>query len=543
MIDHISIRDFAIIDNVEVDFDKGLSIITGETGSGKSILVTAISLALGSRADSSYVRNGKDRAVVELIATLGDEEILISREVNAVGKNLCRINGELVTLSQLAEKCREIADIHGQYDNQSLMDQETHINIVDGYHHQIIQPLKKEYEEKYLDYTKAKNSLRELLLLEKDNARKIDFYKYELEEINSANPVPGEDVKLSERLSLLQNSEKLFDYLKTAYEGVSGTEKSVGAYSEIGKTVDNLENISEYSSGIQSLLEESREIYYKLEDIMYSLRDLLGEMTYDPSEIDEIIERLNLLDSLKRKYSEDGKSIDSVLSYRDNIAEQLSQIENFDDEKRKLEDLYNYAKGALLKKGKELSSARKESAFELKEKIKAELKDLNFQDSDVDIILIPENSPGENGLEKAEILITTNIGEPLKPLAKTSSGGEISRIMLAIKNITAAYDGIPTLIFDEIDQGISGKTAAIVGKKLREIASNHQVICITHLPQIAAMADDSFRIYKESDEKKTYTYVQRLSEEEKVLEIARLLGGETISVTAIENAKALIETH
>lgn len=542
MIDHISIRDFAIIDNVEVDFSDGLSIITGETGSGKSILVTAISLALGSRADSSYVRSGKDKALVQLSATLegadGLEEIVISREVSSAGKNLCKLNGRIVTLTELAEKCKEIADIHGQYDNQSLLDPETHLGLLDEFHKEKIRPLLNSYELCYKDYLEKKRALDELLSMEEDSIKKADFYRFELNEIEKTSPVLGEDEELEARLGILQNSEKIFDSANSAYQSLQGER---GAYSSLGTTVDSLEHICEYSPTIQNLLEETRDIYYRLEDISSSLRDLVESMTYDPDEIDTIISRLSVLDNLKKKYSGNSGSIQGVISYRDKIKKELDQIENFDQEKSRLEKEFLASKEKLLSLGSNLTKERQRGADILRKEILNQLKDLSFQDADLKISFTPLETPSPSGLETAEILITVNVGEPLKPLSKTSSGGEISRIMLAIKSITADYDKVPTLIFDEIDQGISGKTAAIVGKKLLEISKSHQVICITHLPQIAALSDNSYRIFKESDESKTYTHIEKLKEESKVLEIARLLGGETITDTAIENAKELMK--
>ena len=538
MIDHISIKDFAIIDNVDVDFGPGLSIITGETGSGKSILVTAISLALGSRADSTYVRNGKDKAIVEMTASHNGEAIVISREVNSSGKNLCKLNGRIVTLSELAETCREIADIHGQYDNQSLLNPDNHVDIIDNYKKTSIGPLKEDYQNKYQQFNIKKNELNKLLNAENDNIRKEDFYRFEINEIEKADPIIGEDKDLSDRLSILQNSEKIFGSIKDSYEDLDG---SNGAYIKIGNGMNHLERVADVSETLQGMLEELRDIYYRLEDVNTSMSRIMEDLVYDPGEIDSIIERLNVLDSLKRKYSGGSNSIEAVLDYYENIKIDLSRIENFDFEKEGLLKEYNKAKEELLIAGDNLRTKRSEIAEELKNKILKELKDLNFDNSDLAIVNTPLGEPGPNGMETWEISITTNIGEPLKPLAKTSSGGEISRIMLAIKNITAAYDNLETLIFDEIDQGISGKTAAIVGKKLKEISDSHQVICITHLPQIAAKGDSNYRIFKESQESKTYTHIQKLDDDSRIMEIARLLGGETITEKAINNAKELIE--
>ena len=544
MIEHISIKDFAIIDNVEVDFDKGLSIITGETGSGKSILVTAISLALGSRADSSYVRNGKEKAIVQLKASLNfgqpnEEEVVLSREISSAGKNLCKINGSIVTLGELVEKCKDIADIHGQYDNQSLLDSDNHILILDNYCRDDIGPILEDYETAYDRFIASSRELKSLLSLEADNLKKADFYRYELEEIDKASIEIGEDVILKDRLSILQNSEKIFEKLKSAYEEFDG---NAGAYTSVGRASQNLESISQYSEEINSLLEATNDVYFKLEDITSSIRSILEGLSFDPKETDAAIERLDLLENLKKKYSGDKDSLEEVLAYRDKIEKELSRIDNYDEEKERLTKEYKQAKEKLYNIGSLLTDARKIGAAKLSKHILSELSDLNFLNSDLKIEITESPEPTPQGMDIVEILISTNTGEPLKPLVKTASGGEISRIMLAIKNVTAQYDSIPTLIFDEIDQGISGKTAAIVGRKLKEISKNRQVICITHLPQIAAKADTGYRIYKETDDQKTFTHIDKLDSDEQVLEIARLLGGEEITEKALANAKELLES-
>ena len=539
MIDHVSIQNFAIIDNVEVDFHQGLSIITGETGSGKSILVTAISLALGSRADSSYVRTGMDKAIIELAAAIDGESWIISREISAQGKNLCKINGRMVTLAELTEKCREIADIHGQYDNQSLLNPDNHIGIIDEYLSDEITPIKNSYSSAYSEYQDAKNKLNALLSLESENARKLDFYRYEIKEIEDADPVTGEDLKLSDRLAILKNSEKIFDKAGRASEDLSGAN---GALTSLGNAVNSLTDISSYSDTITKILEEINDTYYRLEELSQDMRQLLDDISFEPGEIDHVIERLNTLDNLKKKYSDGTGTIEKVLEYRDKISSEINVIENYDEEKTQLESRLQKKEEELLKVGEALTKARLKSAYNLKQNILRELADLNFATAELEIEFRPLDSPSPNGMETLEILITTNPGEPLKPLAKTSSGGELSRIMLAIKTVISDYDGIPTLIFDEIDQGISGKTAAVVGKKMREISKKHQILCITHLPQIAAAADTSYRIFKESDTSSTYTHLEELNAEAKVLEIARLLGGEEITKSAIDNATELIST-
>lgn len=538
MIEHISIRDFAIIENAEVDFRGGLSVITGETGSGKSIVITAISLALGSRADSSYVRNGREKAVIQLSGTLDGEETVLTREISSQGRNLCRVDGNLVTLSELAARASLMADIHGQYDNQSLLDPANHLAILDGFGRDRIRPAMAEYSKLYDVHREKRSALDRLLAMEAESARRADFYRYEIKEIDSVRPVPGEDEELASRVSLLKNSGRIFESISSAYERTEGDR---GALTALGIAMEDLESVSSYTPELGRLSGEMNDLYYRLEDLTGSLRQVMDSLTFSPDELDRSIERLSKLEDLKKKYAPAGDLAD-VISYRDRIASELDTIENLDSEKERLRRDEAEALTALRESGKRLSSIRKDEAERLSSLIERELLDLNFSEADFSASLIPSEAPLPTGLETCEFLISANRGEPLRPLAKTASGGELSRIMLAIKAVTSSFDGIPTLIFDEIDQGISGKTAYVVGHKLREIAKTHQVICITHLPQIAAQADESYRIYKDSDLCSTYTHVDHLDAEGQVREIARLLGGETVTETTLENARELIRT-
>lgn len=538
MIDHISIKNFAIIENTEIDFQEGLNIITGETGSGKSIVIESISLALGSRADSSYVRTGADKAIIQLAGTLDNEDVVLTREISASGKNLCRHNGQIVTLSQLSQIARKLADIHGQYDNQSLLNPDYHIVLVDAYRHQIIDPQKEAVAGAYSRYAQIRAELGQLLSSEKENRRKMDFYRYEADEIEKAALRIGEDQELEDRISLLQNSEKIYENIEKAYAILY--DESPSAMEGLHAGLRSIEEISGFSNEISALGQEFSDLYYRLEDVCRGLRDVKDSLTFNPSELDEAISRLDLIDGLKKKY---GDSIEEILAYYDKISAALSTIENFDEHKMELEKSLKESAVALRTACAALTEARKESAALLSEKIQKELVDLNFADAKLDIQIHPLEKPTENGMDQVEILITTNRGEPMKPLTRVASGGEMSRIMLAFKNVISSYDGIPTLIFDEIDTGISGITASIVGKKLKEISKEHQIICITHLPQIAACGDHNYRIYKESDETSTYTNVDALSEDEKVHEIARLLGGATITETTLKSAKELIQSQ
>lgn len=536
MINHISITNFAIIANTEIDFNEGLNIVTGETGSGKSIVIEAISLALGSRADSAFVRHGADKAVVQLAGDLDGKDVVITREVSAAGKNLCKLNGQLVTLGELSETCKKIADIHGQYDNQSLLNVENHVKLVDSYLGDKITPIKDRFNQAYGKYHELKSKLSKLLSMEADNMKKMDFYRFEKAEIDKAELSLGEDGSLEERISLLQNSEKIFAGIETAYELLN--EGEISAMSSLGNSLHALQGISEYSKEVSSLTENFSDIYYRLEDISSALRDVREKITFTPEELDSAISRLDLIENLKKKY---GSTIEEVLMYRNKITEELDQIQNYDEIKASLETQVAETYDALKIQAGLLTEARKLSAGKLEQAIEKELHDLNFQSAKLSIAFETPETIGPDGNDIIEILMTTNKGEPLKPLVKIASGGEISRIMLAIKNISGSYDNIPTMIFDEIDAGISGITASIVGRKLCEISKNHQIICITHLPQIAATGDTNYRIYKESDENSTFTRVEKLTENEKIDEIARLLGGEKITETTRQNARELIE--
>ena len=535
MINHISIKNFAIIENADVDFEPGLNIVTGETGSGKSILIEAVSLALGSRADSSCIRTGCEKAVVQLLGELDGEEILISREVSASGKNLCRLNGELVTLTQLNQVCRKLADIHGQYDNQSLLDPDSHIALLDSYRSKESFPVKEQVSQLFHLFAAKKRELASLLSFEKENARKKDFYRFEMAEIDKAEPLPGEDDALADKISILQNSEKIYENIERTYTMLF--EENPSVLDGLGVGLHALESIASYSKEIDALSQDFSDLYYRLQDIGHSLSSMREQTVFSPAELDAAIARMDTLDNLKKKY---GDTIEEVLAYRDRIAAELDVIENFDDQKKQLEAEALDAKHQLEAACQVLTQIRQRTAAELAQKMEAELIGLNFTDAKVQIAFRPLSAPGENGADSVEILISTNKGEPLKPLAKTASGGEMSRIMLAIKNIISSYDRIPTLIFDEIDNGISGITASIVGQKLKEIAQSHQIICITHLPQIAACGKHNYRIFKQSDSEKTFTTVEALTEEEKVREIARLLGGSTITETTLQSARELI---
>lgn len=535
MIQHLLIQNFAIISNTEIDFKDGLSIITGETGSGKSIVIQAISLALGARADSSFVRSGENKAIIQLQAEYQDKDYIITREISRNGKNVCKINGSLVTLSEVSSLAKKIADIHGQYDNQQILDPEQHIKLLDSYGLDEIDPVKSDFQLIYEKYKNARLKLNELTSKERESRKKADFYRFEAEEIEKADLKPGEDLELSERISLLQNSEKIFRSLEQAYQALEGEEQSVMAALSYAK--ESLSSISSYSGELKDIFKDTENSYYILQDVISKISILRENQDFEPQELDIAISRLVLIDNLKKKY---GDTIDDILIYHNKIKNNLSTFENFEEIKVKLTNEVNENLVLLKEKAVLLSDVRRKKAEALSLEIEQELHDLNFSDAKFEIKISPASAITATGRDNVEIFISTNKGEPLKPLIKVASGGEISRIMLAIKNITGNTDNIHTLIFDEIDAGISGKTASIIGKKLKKISQKHQIICITHLPQIAAAGDNNYRIYKKSDDNSTHTFVEELEEDAAVREIARLIGGETITATTLTGAKELM---
>lgn len=536
MIRHLKIRDFAIIENTEMDFHDGLNIITGETGAGKSIVIEAVSLALGSRADTAFVRSGREKAIVQMIAEHDGEEYIITREISASGKNICRINDEIVTLASLNQLCRKLADIHGQYDHQSLLDPDHHIHLVDMYRSDEILPVKETVKKAYDDYSALRSRLKALLTDAARDKRQRDFMQYEFDELTDAALRSGEDSELEERIALLQNSERIYESLAGAYYAAEDSENSV--LSSLKQITDTVAQVSSFSGDLGALSSRLSEIYYEFEDIASSIRESRDSAVFSPEELDQAIARLDAIDHLKSKH---GKTLDELISYRDELDQKLADIEGADSLKEEMEAELSSLRGELISACERLSAVRRASASELEQKISAELRDLNFNDAVFAIEFKKAEAFTSNGSDAVEFMISTNRGEPLKPLSRIASGGEMSRIMLAFKKIIGDYDEIPTMIFDEIDSGISGITASVVGRKLTEIAGTHQIICITHLPQIAACGAHNYRISKSSDESMTYTTVTELSRDEKIREIARLLGGANITDTTIKSAAELVE--
>ncbi|MGI6751022.1 MAG: DNA repair protein RecN [Anaerovoracaceae bacterium] len=557
MITHIEIRNFAIIDHLSLDFHQGFNIITGETGAGKSILIEAISMALGNRADTTLVRSGSDKAIIELTVSTHDpialemlkenhllegqvkeSTFIISREIYSSGKSLCRIDGSIVSLNFLKMLCGRIADIHGQYDHQSLLNPERHINLLDRYGEDLIGPPMENVTILYEEYITAKREYDDLEKNSAERERRRDFMQFELDEIHAIAPMPEEDDALNKELIVLKNGELIKEKLSYAFEYLSAGDPSTDSL--MSKAISSLKEIENLSDEVGQLANTISDCYYRLEDAAGQLRRLGDNVEVSEERLNQVVLRLDLLNNLKRKY---GGSLQKVIAYGDELREQLQKVENHQSIQKDLYKKMELQREMLSEASLHLTRQRKKAALKLEKEICEELKDLNFKDATFSIHFHDTHEPafGSRGWDRIEFLFSPNKGEPEKPLAKIASGGEISRIMLAFKRIIGEYDLIPTLIFDEIDTGISGVTASIVGRKLLDISSRLQVICITHLAQIAAFGDHHFRIEKMESQGRINTTVIPLKPSEKAAEIARLLGGIQVTDLTMKNAEELIQ--
>lgn len=537
MIDQIIIDNFATIGHLSFDPGDGFNVITGETGAGKSVLVTAISTVLGDRADTSMVRTGADKAFIQIAGSKNGEDVIVSREILSSGKSISKLNGEMVTLSRLREFCADWVDIHGQYDNQQILNPDNHILITDRFHSGSIAGELEKMSVLYTEYKAAKKEYDDILASEADALRQKDYYEYEFNYIDSLGLKPGEDEELKERLALIKNSANIYSALHSSYEILYGMDESV--LSALGKVSSELSSVESYSEAISTLSQETNDAFYRLQDVAERLRSMESSLSFSESDMDSISERLSAIEDAKRKYN---KSIDEIISYGDELSSRLEMILNFDGEKKRLADNANKKYAELEEQASHVSKIRHIIAEKLQSSMERELADLEFANSEFRIDIQKNDEIGPLGFDKVEFLISTNPGEPLMPLARIASGGEISRIMLAFKHIIGESDSVETMIFDEIDTGISGRTALVVGKKLSEIAEHRQILSVTHLPQIAAYGDDNFLITKSIDGSKPYTDISHLDAEAKVRMIATLFSGSDSDESAISAARELINS-
>lgn len=534
MLDRIEITNFATIEHMAFDLGSSLNIITGETGSGKSVLVQAISTALGDRADISMIRNGTDKALIQVVGHIGDEDVIISRELLRSGKSVSKLNGEIVSLAKLRDFCSEFVDIHGQYDNQQILDPENHILITDSYNHGSIELELAKLSDLYKRYHEVKREYDHLLRSESESRRQQDFYQFEYDYIDNLDLQPGEDNELREQLDLMRNSERIYEAVAGSYSKLTD---DPSVLSVLGSCMNQLQGIASYSDELGDLSESFSELYYSLEDISSNLRNTSESINFSEDEIDLVSSRLSAIEDAKRKYN---MSIEEIIAYKEELDGKLGIIHNLDDEKKRLSELIDKRYSELEAQAEVVSNIRKANAASLEREMIKELQDLAFANSEFKIEIARQDDISDLGYDGVEFLISTNPGEPLRPMAKIASGGEISRIMLAFKHIIGSSDSVETMIFDEIDTGISGKTALVVGHKLSEIANHRQILCITHLPQIAASGDDNFSIDKEISDGKSHTVIEHLDESGKLEMLARLISGAPDSSNALEAARELV---
>lgn len=531
MISTLNIKNIGIIDDITINFNNGLNILTGETGAGKTLIIGALSILAGGRFSKEMIRNGEEYSYVELCIYIPenknsvDGNIIISREIYLNGRNMCKINGRLVTVNELKNFMQNIIDIHGQNDNQTLFNVSEHIKLLDEFSGKELSNIKKEYTNLYNEYINIKEELKRNYGDEKEKQRKLDLLKYQINEIEMAKLKIGEEEELMEQRKVIANSEKISENLQNASSCIN--ENAVDSIYTAIRCLEKIQNINlEYSNILESL----KGTYYEIEEIGRDIEEKSNNLEFDKNDLEMIENRLNIIYSLKRKY---GNNVEEILNYKENKLQEINTIENLEEYTNQLKKQLLINEEQMLKLCIKMNEIRNLSANIITEKINKELEELEMKNAKFEVKIEFNNEKifTNNGLDKVEFLISSNVGEEPKPLNKIASGGEISRIMLAIKNVLAEVDKVDILVFDEIDTGISGIAANSVGNKLKKISKNHQVLCVTHLASIAAKADYNYYISKKTENNKTSTKIKLLNENESIQEIARIASGEITEIS------------
>lgn len=530
MISTLHIKNIGIIDDLSIDLNEGLNVLTGETGAGKTLIIDSLGIISGGRFSKEMIRKGETNSFVEICMYEPENEnsidgnIIVSREINSNGKNMCKINGRMVTVNELKNFMSKFIEIHGQNDNQSLLDNKFHLKYLDGFIGDKIIGTKKQYKEKYEKYLEIKQELKNNYGDEKERERKLDLLRYQFNEIEESNLKINEEDNLEEKRKLMLNSEKISKNLNEADIAIG--ENSIDSINVAIRALEKIENIDKKYEDISSNL---KNIYYELQEISRDISEHKEDVYFDEQERNEVEERLDLIYNLKRKY---GNDVQEILNYKDEIEAEINHIENLDEYNNKLKKELKQLKQEMTTLAEKMHELRNEYGKVLSININKVLEDLEMKNANINIhVDYNEEEFFENGKDIVEFYITTNLGEDEKQLAKIASGGEMSRIMLAIKKVLADTDKMPVLIFDEIDTGISGKAAGVVAEKLNGISKNHQVLCISHLPSIAAIADYNYFISKRVINERTNTNIKLLNEKETLEEIARISSGEINEAT------------
>lgn len=555
MLQTLSIKQFAIIDELDINFSDGLTVMSGETGSGKSIIIDAIGQLIGMRASSDYVRHGEKKAIIEgifdideskdainilesLAIDVDEDFLLVKREIFSSGKSICRINNQTVTLQDLRKVMQELLDIHGQHETQSLLKQKYHLQLLDDYADNQYSDLLNQYQLSYNQYKNKRKELEELESADQALLQRLDLMKFQLEELTEASLKEGEVDQLESDIKRIQNSEKLNLALNNAHQVLTNESAIPDRLYELSNYLQTINDI--VPEKFVRLKEDINQFYYLLEDAKHEIYDEMANTEFDEQVLNEYESRMNLLNNLKRKY---GKDITELIAYQSKLANEIDKIENYEQSTSQLREEIKTLYNEVIDIGKKLSQERRRVARELRDHIVSEIQNLQMKDANLEISFKPLDEPTIEGIEFVEFLISPNRGEPLKSLNKIASGGELSRIMLALKSIFVKSRGQTAILFDEVDSGVSGQAAQKMAEKMRDIAQYIQVICISHLPQVASMSDHHLLISKASNADRTTTQVKELKDENKIDEIARMISGASVTELTRENAKEMIKQN
>lgn len=555
MLQTLSIKQFAIIDELDINFSDGLTVMSGETGSGKSIIIDAIGQLIGMRASSDYVRHGEKKAIIEgifdideskdainilesLAIDVDEDFLLVKREIFSSGKSICRINNQIVTLQDLRKVMQELLDIHGQHETQSLLKQKYHLQLLDDYADNQYSDLLNQYQLSYNQYKNKRKELEELESADQALLQRLDLMKFQLEELTEASLKEGEVDQLESDIKRIQNSEKLNLALNNAHQILTDESAIPDRLYELSNYLQTINDI--VPEKFVRLKEDINQFYYLLEDAKHEIYDEMANTEFDEQVLNEYESRMNLLNNLKRKY---GKDITELIAYQSKLANEIDKIENYEQSTSQLREEIKTLYNEVIDIGKKLSQERRRVARELRDHIVSEIQNLQMKDANLEISFKPLDEPTIEGIEFVEFLISPNRGEPLKSLNKIASGGELSRIMLALKSIFVKSRGQTAILFDEVDSGVSGQAAQKMAEKMRDIAQYIQVICISHLPQVASMSDHHLLISKASNADRTTTQVKELKDENKIDEIARMISGASVTELTRENAKEMIKQN
>lgn len=554
MLYELAIRNFAIIEKLDVSFEKGLTVLTGETGAGKSIIIDAVNLLAGGRGSQSFIRHGAEKAEIEglfmiennhhpvyqKMAEIGieieEKTILLRRDMNTNGKSVCRINGKLVTIAIMREIGAQLIDIHGQHENQELMQEKSHIHLLDQFAGNDIKPAFESYKGLYEKYVKLKQKLDSAMDDEQQIVQHIDLYTFQLNEIDEANLMIGEEEELADERKKLQNFNRLYERLQIAYDAISGDGH---ALDWAGAAMSELEDAKEVDEDISPHYDSVTNSFYAMQEAGYEIKHMIDSLEYDPERLNFIEERLAYFSTLKRKY---GQTIEDILLYRDEIADKLDELVNRDERLHVDQEKLDQIKQDLTIEAEELSLIRKDTAKKLDEAIMEQLKELHMGKAEFKVMLERKKHDefDQYGFDQVAFHIATNIGEPLKPLVAVASGGELSRLMLALKTIFSKHQGITSIIFDEVDTGVSGRVAQAIAEKIAVVASHSQVLCISHLPQVAAMADQHYLIKKDVVNERTVTSITNVQRTERRNELSRMLSGAETTELTLKHAAELL---